>query len=206
MIVLNDLEQGSEAWLQARLGIPTASCFKRLFTSTGKPSTSAETYFYELLAERLTGQPASEYTNEWMVRGTELEPQARSTYEFIQDVQVEQIGFVYLDERRHVGCSPDGLIGDDGLIEIKAPKASTHVKYLLAGKLPADYVPQVQGQLWITGRNFCDFMSYHPDCDPLIVRVDRDEGYIAKLSEEVEKLAKKVDEAMKKLTKRKEAA
>ena len=205
MIVL-DLEQGSEAWHAARLGLPTASNFKKLFTSTGKPSTTADTYFYELLAERLTGKPSSEFTSEWMVRGTELEPEARATYEFIHDVQVEQIGFVYLDDRRHVGCSPDGLIGDEGLIEIKAPKASTHVKYLLAGKLPSDYVPQVQGQLWITGCKFCDFMSYHPDCDPLIVRVERDEDYIAGLAAEVDKMAKKLDSAFKKLTKEKEAA
>lgn len=205
MIVL-DMEQGTEEWLAARLGIPTASNFKKLFTATGKPSTSAETYFYELLAERLTGKPSNEYTNEWMVRGTELEPEARSTYEFIHDVQVQQIGFVYLDDRRHVGCSPDGLIGDEGLIEIKAPKASTHVKYLLDGKVPSDYVPQVQGQLWITGRKFCDFVSYHPDCDPFIVRVDRDDDYIAGLAAEVEKLAKKLDAAMAKLNKQKEAA
>ena len=206
MIVLDDLEQGSEAWHAARLGLPTASNFKKLFTATGKASTSAETYFYELLAERLTGKPSSEFTSEWMVRGTELEPEARATYEFIHDTQVEQIGFVYLDDRRHVGCSPDGLVGPDGLVEFKAPKASTHVKYLLAGKVPSDYVPQVQGQLWITGRKWCDFMSYHPDCDPLIVRVERDDKYITALSAEVDKLAKKLDTAIAKLTKRKEAA
>lgn len=205
-MIIVDHEQGTPEWVAARLGIPTASNFKRILTATGKLSTSVDTYFYELLAERITKQPANDYTNEWMARGTELEPEARSTYEFIYDTQVEQVGFVYLDDRRHVGCSPDGLVGDDGTIEIKAPKASTHVKYLLDGKCPADYVPQVQGQLWITGRKFCDFMSYHPDCDPLFVRVLRDNDYIEALTKEVDKLSKRIETAIKKLAKTKEAA
>jgi len=183
MSVLVEVEQRSDEWQKLRCGVATASCFDRIITpATGKPSASAVAYRRELLAEWLTGQPVSIKESGWMQRGTEMEPEARAFYEFEADAEVTETGFVFLDERRLIGCSPDGLVGDDGLVEIKCPAPHTHVGYLIDAKLPTAYIPQVQGALWVTGRRWCDFISYHPEMEPLIVRVKRDEGYIAKMA------------------------
>jgi len=183
MSVLVEVEQRSDEWQKLRCGVATASCFDRIITpATGKPSASAVAYRRELLAEWLTGQPVSIKESGWMQRGTEMEPEARAFYEFEADAEVTEAGFVFLDERRLIGCSPDGLVGDDGLVEIKCPAPHTHVGYLIDAKLPTAYIPQVQGALWVTGRRWCDFISYHPEMEPLIVRVKRDEGYIAKMA------------------------
>jgi putative phage-type endonuclease len=185
MIIL-DCEQGTSEWLQARLGIPTASSFDSIITSTGKPSTQADAYANKLIAEWLVGAPVDEYKNDWMLRGNELEPQARAYYEMQADCEVKQVGFVLRDDRR-VGCSPDGLTAG-GLVEIKCPAPHTHVEYLLNGKVPTKYIPQVQGQMLITESEWCDFVSYHPLMPPVIVRVARDEKFIAALNEELDKL------------------
>lgn len=190
MIVL-DMEQGTDEWHQARLGIPTASNFSKLVTSKGAPSKQSVGYMNELLAERLCGHPLESYSNKWMERGSELEAEARLSYEIIEGVDVKQVGFVTLDAGS-AGCSPDGLIGDDGLIEIKCPSPGVHVSYLRAGKLPTDYVAQVQGQLWVCERKWCDFISYHPDLPDLVVRVERDEPYIEKLAAAVTAFAKEL--------------
>jgi putative phage-type endonuclease len=187
MSVLVDVEQRSDAWLNLRVGIPTASCFDKIITpATGKPSTSAVAYRRELLAEWITGKSAGVKESGWMQRGTEMEPEARAFYEFESDCEVQEAGFVFLDDRQLIGCSPDGLVGDDGGIEIKCPAAHTHVGYLIDAKMPTAYIPQVQGAMWVTGRQFWDFVSYHPEIEPLIVRVKRDEGYIAKMATLVE--------------------
>jgi len=198
MIVL-DIEQGSYEWFEARLGIPTASNFRKLYTYTGKPSASKKTYIYELVAERFSGMSDEQYESAWMGRGSALEMEARRAYEMITDRRVDQVGFCYLDERKAIGCSPDGLVGDNGLIEIKCPKAHNHIRYLLGGKTPAEYYPQVQGQLWITGREWCDFMSYYPGVKPFIFRQLRDDEYIEKLSAEVEGIASAVDDIYSKV-------
>lgn len=188
MIAL-DMAQGSPEWLEARLGVPTASCFDKLITPTGKSSTQADGYANTLIAEWLSGASAGADLsgNQWVQRGNELEPQARAYYEFQTDCSVQQIGFVLRDDRQ-VGCSPDGLVTDVGLVEIKCPAPHTHVGYLLSGEAPAQYRPQVQGQMWITERNWCDFLSFHPLMPPVLVRVERDDKYIKTLSVEVEKL------------------
>jgi putative phage-type endonuclease len=183
MRVIN-LEQGSQEWLQSRLGKPTASNFGKLITPTGKPSTSAEGYINELIAQRITGELPEFYTNEAMARGNELEPAAKAMYEFMHGVEVVEVGLCLHDEFE-CGASPDGLVGDDGGIEIKCPLPHTHVSYLRAGDVPGKYVPQIQGCLWITGREWWDFMSYHPAMEDLIVRVYRDEAYIKKLADAV---------------------
>jgi len=187
MSVLVEVEQRSDAWQKLRVGIPTASCFDRIITpATGKPSASAVAYRRELLAEWLTGQPVSVKESGWMQRGTEMEPEARAFYEFGADAEVTEAGFVFLDERRLIGCSPDGLVGDDGLVEIKCPAPHTHVGYLVDSRLPTAYIPQVQGALWVTGRQWCDFVSYSDTMESLIVRVNRDESYIAKMATLIE--------------------
>ncbi len=183
MSVLVEVEQRSDEWLKLRCGVATASCFDKIITpATGKASASAVAYRRELLAEWLMGEPVSIKESGWMQRGTEMEPEARAFYEFEADAEVTEAGFVFLDERRQIGCSPDGLVGDDGLIEIKCPAPHTHVGYLIDAKLPTAYIPQVQGALWVTGRQWCDFVSYSDTMESLIVRVRRDEGYIAKMA------------------------
>ena len=182
MMIVLDAEQGSNEWLQARLGIPTASMFSNIITPTGRASTG-EGYIKQLAGEWLIGEPDVDAVFEtyWMKRGKELEPEARALYCMMRDVEVEEVGFVYKDAMRRYGCSPDGLIGEDGGWECKTPKLSTHLDYLMAGVVPASYIPQIQGCMWVCDRQWWDFMSFHPLTEPLIVRVERDEIYIKTL-------------------------
>ena len=183
MILINCV-QGDDVWRQVRTGIPTASSFDKICTpATAKASAQAEAYMFKLLAEWMTGAKEDEEPTEWMLRGIELEGAARETYQFINDDIVDTAGFIYSDEDRLFGCSPDGLVGGNGGLEIKCPAPHTHVEYLLGGKLPTKYIPQTQGCMLVTGREWWDFMSYHPEMPPLIVRVERDDVYIAKLHE-----------------------
>ncbi len=183
MIILND-EQGSPEWLASRLGRPSASMFGKLITGSGKPSSSAESYINEMIAERLTGRSKPFYTNEHMERGTALEPEAREAYEFITDYEVQETGFI-LDDSEEFGCSPDGLVGEQGGLEIKCPSTGVHVSYLRKGVVPAKYYQQVQGCMWITGRDWWDFMSYHPEMPHLLVRARRNEKFIEAMAEQV---------------------
>ena len=185
-MLVSNFEQGSQEWLQSRLGKPTASNFGKLITPTGRPSTSAEGYINELIAQRITGELPEFYTNAAMERGNELEPAAKALYEFINDVEVAEVGLC-LHDTLDCGASPDGLIGVDGRIEIKCPLPHTHIAYLREGVVPSKYIPQIQGCLWITGREWWDFMSYHPAMEDLIVRVERDNEYIKKLADQVER-------------------
>lgn len=173
MIVL-DLEQGSRAWVEARLGIPTASEFSRVVTPGGKLSASRADYLGDLLAEWALGEPVKDFKSDWMEWGNTIEPDARNYYAFQCDAEVTTVGFVYRDETRMAGCSPDGLVGD-GALELKCPKAGTHLRWLAVGKIPREHAIQVQGQLWVTGLPWIDFMSFYPGLPPLIVRAEPDE-------------------------------
>lgn len=191
--------QGSEEWLQARAGKPTASSFDKIITTSGKPSTSAKKYMYQLAGERIAGAKEEGYKNGNMDRGIELEPEAREYYEVITGNKVEQVGICYPDEKKLFSCSPDGFVGEDGIIEIKCPTLSVHVEYLLKEALPTDYIQQVQGNLFITGRKYCDFISYYPSLKPLVVRVERDEVFIKALSIELEVFTKQLEELTEKI-------
>ena len=192
MITL-EMEQGTPAWLHARLGLPTASRFKDIITpAKGDKSKSYRTYLYELLAERLTGEPSESFTSEWMQRGNELEPRARDAYAFLYDVEVSQVGLM-LNDAGTIGASPDGLIGADGGLEIKCPKPSTLVRYMIEAKLPDIYKPQVQGNLWISGRQWWDFVAYHPGMELFVLRVQRDEEYITRMEEHVTAFADELE-------------
>lgn len=183
-------DQGTDEWLRARMGIPTASCFKDILTSTGKKASGFDRYANTLAAERLMNKPPESFESEWMKRGTELEPQARSFYEFERGVAVEQVGLCLIDDGS-AGASPDGLTETGGL-EIKCPAPHTHVEYLSQGKCPAGYFPQVQGCMWVCERETWDFLSFHPDMPPLLITVERDEKFISLLSELVGQLNEKV--------------
>lgn len=181
---INNHIQGTDEWLDSRLGRPTASNFSKLITPTGKRSSSADGYINDLIAQKITGEIPEFYKSEAMARGNELEPAAKTTYEFYKEVDVVEVGLCLHDDYE-CGCSPDGLVGDRGGIEIKCPLPGTHISYLRDGVMPTKYIPQVQGCLWITDREWWDFMSFHPSMEDLIVRVHRDDEYIKKLSAEV---------------------
>lgn len=191
-MIVHDIQQGTPEWFAARLGLPTASCFDRIITPTGKASTQADAYANTLVAEWLTGQPGGMEPTPWMQRGTEVEPEARAFYEMDRGEPVAQVGFITTDDRR-AGCSPDGLVGSDGMLEIKVPSPAVHVEYLINGNLPAKYKPQVQGQLYVAECDWADFLSYHPDMPPVIVRVERDEDFIKTLAELLERFNEKMD-------------
>ena len=179
-----EAEQGSEEWLAARVGRPSASQFHKLVTTKGKPSTSADKYIDTLIAERLMGYSEPLFVTDAMQRGTDLEPEARETYEFMYNAQVEEVGFI-LDDSGEFGCSPDGLVGDGGL-EIKCPAAHNHIEWARKKVCPSKHYAQVQGCMWITDRKWWDFMSYHPDMKPFVVRVERDEEFITQLAVQVQ--------------------
>ena len=178
MIVL-DCPQGGPEWTTARLGIPTASEFGRILTPAKMEySKGARTYCHELLSEWATGLPVERGDSAFMQRGTRMEDEARRWYEMQRDVEVQRVGLVLRDDRQ-VGGSPDGLVGEDGGLEIKVPALHTHVSYLLGEDQP--YVPQLQGLMYLTGRSWWDFLSYNPVLPKLLVRVERNEKYIAAL-------------------------
>lgn len=185
MIALYDLEQGTQEWHQARAGIPTASCFDQILTTAGVPSKSRDKYLYKLAAERIVGKSESGFQSDAMLRGQELEAEARAYYELTTDRKPIRVGICYSDDTRQIGASPDSLVDEEGLLEIKCPLAHTQVGYLLNEGLPTDYFQQVQGQLWVTGRKWADFVSYYPGLNPLVVRVLPDAKFHAALDAEL---------------------
>ena len=178
-----DVKQGSQEWLDLRLGIPTASQFHRIITpKTMKPSSSIDDYIHELIAEWATGGPLDEDANTslFMDRGKLLEADAVAWYEFEHDTTVDRVGFCTTDDGR-VGCSPDGLIGDVGGLEIKCPGLKNHIAYLLGD--PAEkYKCQIQGGLWVCEREWWATLSYNPELPNKFVTVDRDEKFITALA------------------------
>lgn len=171
---VHSVEQRSEAWYALRCAKPTASEFSRLITSDGTRSKSLEGYAAQLAGEKYVGRPIEGWQgNEWTERGREMEDDAIRLYEFAYDADVERVGFI-TDDDLIVGCSPDGLVGTDGGIEIKCLKAENHIKTILYyqkhGRCPTDYVQQTQGGLWITGRRWWDLVFYHPDLPQLVIR------------------------------------
>ena len=181
--------QGSPEWFLERCGIPTASMFSHIITSKGDASTSSTAYMNQLLAEWVAQKPVDAWKgNKFCDMGHEREPEARDLYCFLKDAVVDEVGICFRDERKLVGASLDGIVVDgNGCLEIKNPKGSTVIGYVLKDTMPSIYVPQVQGQLWVTGLDWCDFMVYHPDLGNQIFHVERDERYIAQMSGRVNK-------------------
>lgn len=198
---VHNVTQGSAEWLSLRAGIPTASCFDMLVTPLGKPSKSADRYLNMLLAERMMGHPEVQAVSTWMDRGTQCEAEAVSFYELQRDCETEKVGFITNDAGK-IGASPDRLVGKPGLLEIKVPAPHTHVSYLMAdagASVDRTYYPQVQGQLWIAEREWSDILSYHPEMPPALIRINRDEKFIALLVEEVEKFSALLEDTALKL-------
>ena len=198
MITL-DCEQGSDEWFEARVGIPSASVFSKIFTSEGKVSKSGAALMNKLVGERLTGKKAHGYSDKNMEGGSEREDEARIFFQMMTGLEVEQVGLCYYDEKKDRSCSPDGLIGDNEGLEIKCPIISTQIEYLRKGSLPTNYFSQVQGSLYITGRERWHFMSYYPGIKPLHLIIERDEIWIAKFSKILADFIKELDETHKML-------
>ena len=185
MIIVDDVEQGTDRWKHLKLGIPSASNFDKIITPKGKPSSQRNAYMCKLLGEWLTGVPVEGYKGEWMERGNVLESDSASLYEFINGVELQHVGLVYKDDQRLIAASPDGLMPEKGY-ETKCPKLETHIEYLLADNMPNKYWPQVQGCMYVTGFDEWDFMSYFPGMPPLIKPIKRDHIFIRKLADEIE--------------------
>lgn len=184
------MEQGSQEWLNVRKGKVTASRVADVIakTKTGYSASRAK-YAGELIVERLTDASPERYTNAAMAWGTEVEPEARAAYEFNRAEIVDQIAFVPHPSIGDSGASPDGLVGEDGLLEIKCPETHTHIETLVGATVPGKYVTQMQWQMACTGRKWCDFVSYDPRMPESMrffcQRVHRDDDMIAELEKEV---------------------
>lgn len=201
------VEQGSDEWKQLRLGCITASNVAEVM-SKGKGNAEAigrYKYKVKLVAERLTGVAGESFTNQAMEWGVEQETFAAMAYEVAKNTFVEKTGFWPHPEIKWVGVSPDRLVGEDGLVEIKCPNTTTHLGYLFDGVVPTTYYKQIQCQLWVTGRAWCDFVSYDPRLPTrnqlFIVRAERDEELIAEMKMEVEKFLTEIDTLITKLGK-----
>jgi putative phage-type endonuclease len=199
-----DVEQRSEAWFAVRLGKATASKIADVMAKTKSGySASRANYMSALLIERLTGRREEGFTSAAMQWGTDTEPQARAAYEFMEGHTVEEVGFVDHPSVRMSGASPDGFVGDDGLVEIKCPNTATHLELMLTDKIPAKYISQMQWQMACTGRAWCDFVSFDPRLPENLMlyvrRVARDDAAIADMEVEVTKFLDELDETIAKL-------
>jgi hypothetical protein len=203
-----DCIQGSQKWLELRAGIPTSSDFDSIITPGGNSSKQASGYCNKLLAETMLGRPLAGLTMPWMQRGKQMEEEAVQYYELQRDIETVPVGFITTDDGR-VGASPDRLVGDKGLLEIKCPTDETHTKYLAAhidallgeaGGVAEAYKVQCQGQLWVAEREWTDIESYFPGLPDAITRIYRDEEFIARMRALIYQFLEMFDERLEKLT------
>lgn len=199
MIIVDNVQQGDPEWHLTHGSVPTASCFNKIITTKGGPSSQQSDYRHQIAGTQVFKVYEDSYASWHMQRGIELEDDAKSLYKVITGNDLVDVGFCYYDERHDRGCSPDALINDDGVLEIKSPMLKTHVKYILGGKLPSEYYQQVQGGLYVTGRKYAHFMSYFPSAPAFIFRVERDEGFIQKLDEAINEFNIKLSILVRKL-------
>jgi putative phage-type endonuclease len=198
------IEQRSDAWFQSRMGKVTASRVADVVAKTKSGySASRANYMAQLVVERMTNKQAESYSNAAMEWGTEQEPLARAAYEAEVDVLVEEVGMIDHPTVEMSGASPDGLVGDDGLVEIKCPTTATHIDTLMGEQAPKKYYDQMQWQMACTGRKWCDFVSFDPRMPEglqlFVKRVERDDEYIAMLESEVATFLQEVSDKVNKL-------
>ena len=197
MVKYLNCEQGSPRWLAARLGKPTASMYSCIVSPTGKPVTGAKraTYMAKLIGERLAGLSSDSFTSAAMERGHELEPFAREWYEWTKATPVQETGFAY-DQDQRAGASPDGLVLDDGGLEIKCPLQVNHIKHLIAGVVPKDWIVQVHGCIWLCNRQWWDFVCFCDDenVPNMLIRTERDDKMMAAFDEHIAVFCNELDE------------
>lgn len=177
-----DVVQGSDEWSQARLGIPTSSEFFKIITPSGRNSSQKKKYCYVLCHELIKQETLRlmEPTF-WMERGSIMEHEAASAYEIMFDTQLQRAGFI-TDDNRFYGCSLDRIkMDENAAVEIKCPAPQTHLEHLYDQKIPNNYIPQVQGQLFVTGFDYIEWFSYHPDYEPVVIKTERDEKFQTRL-------------------------
>ena len=200
------MEQGTDAWFEARIGKVTASRVADVIakTKTGY-STSRDNYMAQLVCERLTKQKGESFINAAMQHGVDTEPLARLAYEVAQNVLVDEVGFVPHPSIIMAGASPDGLVGDEGLLEIKAPNTATHIETLLSQTVPSKYNTQMQFQMACTGRKWCDFVSFDnrlpAELQLFVKRVPRDDVFIKQIEAEIVQFLAELDDKITKLMK-----
>jgi len=205
------MKQRSDEWVRARLGKVTASRISDVVARTKSGwGASRFNYMAELVAEKLTGSPVDHYQTNAMIHGIETEPDARAAYEFEYDVDVTEVGFVDHPRIAMSGASPDGLVADQGMVEIKCPNTATHIDTLLGTPVADKYIKQIQWQLACTGREWCHFVSYDPRMPVSLAlhvkRIERDDEMIASLEQDIATFLNEVEEKVAKLTKIKETA
>lgn len=200
MKIHKNVQQGSLEWLQLHVGRPTASEFGQLMTHDFKPRTGEmpKTYLYKKVAEAWRGEPLPGFGSWATEQGHIREEEAIPWFEFEFGVDLSRVGFIEAEDGR-AGCSPDALIGDDAGLEIKCPESHTHVKYLLNGKLPSEYAPQVHGSLFVSGRKRWTFLSYRRKFPPLVLTIQRDEEIMEKIGAILADFYEQFDAAMEKL-------
>lgn len=204
---MSEIVQGSPDWFALRCGRVTASRVSDVIakTKTGWGASRAN-YMAQLVAERLTGVVQESYTNAAMQWGTDMEPEARNAYSFYADADVVAVGFIDHPKISMTGASPDGLVGDDGLVEIKCPNTATHIETLLDGAVPAKYVTQMQWQMACAGRKWCDFASFDPrmpeEMRLFVQRVPRDDRQIAEIEHAIVAFLAEVDAKVSELKKK----
>ena len=200
-MILN-LEQGSESWKEARLGMCTASRFGDILPGARGYRKSRDNYLYELVAERLTGASKTFRESVEMAHGNEFEDEARSSYSFITGNNVTEIGIAILDDNNFIGASPDGLVDSLGGIEIKCFDTKKHISIIING-MPPEIMPQIQGNIWINNLKWIDFVSYDPriksDKNIYIQRINRDDEYIDKLKNECFKFTDEIEKITREL-------
>jgi hypothetical protein len=177
-------DQGTPEWFAARLGIPTASEFATVMAKGkgGGESKTRRTYLLKLAGELMTGEPAESFTNAHMERGKIMEDEARNYYAFRKNTDPQRVGFIRNGDK---GCSPDSLLDNGGMLEIKTTLPHLLIDKLLSGEFPPEHKAQCQGQLWVSERDWIDICVYWPKLPPLIVRAARDNGYIAQMAGEI---------------------
>lgn len=206
-MIIHDCIQGSEKWCELRAGKPTSSEFDKIITPGGAPSKQASAYANRLICEIMLGRPLIGVMTPWMQRGKEMEAEAVKFYEFQKDVETVPVGFITTDDGR-VGCSPDRLVGKNGLVEAKCPSDETQSKYLAVhidallgsgNSVGEDYKVQAQGQLWVAEKDFDDVIAYYPGLPSAITRIVRNEPFIATMRELVYRFLEMMDERLAKL-------
>jgi len=200
-----DCEQRSEQWFAARCGLPTASEFKAIL-SKGRgdaPSKTRLSYMRRLAGEIITGYPGETFESAAMIRGREMEDEARNFYKFMRDAEPQYVGFIRNGRK---GCSPDSLLGDDGMLEIKTQRADLLIETILKDQFPPEHKAQCQGQLWVAERQWLDLCVYFTGMPMFVKRIERDEDYIKELSAAVDAFNEELDAMVEKVRNYSEAA
>lgn len=197
---IHDVQQGSGPWLALRLAIPTASEFDRLLTPGWniKTGEAPKSYLYQKICEKFMGAFADGGSSFAMSQGSIMEHEALPWFSFTHEMDVQRVGFVTTADGR-IGCSPDGLIGEDGGIEIKCPSPTTHLRYWVEGILPKEHAAQVHGSMYVTGRKWWYFLSYSRQFPAFLIRVERDEEIQARIDEALKLFLHDYDELYSKL-------